>query len=203
MGEPRSSSPTRFRHVAFLLLRKFLLYIHPEPPRSVYCVFDAFLFRAVSVQMSSQGSCSEDYALRRQRELLQDLDQGSFVGWADDEKVKARRRDMDDSVMEEVKKMQSAKKDRARTGTSKPTFVGSSNAQRAFSHNMQGAIPHIPDLGSFPDATEALRVTDQFCEQYRVLRREVYILQEENNRLRKMLERFLTPLRVVPPSPKE
>ena len=151
--------------------------------------------------MSSQGSCSEDYALRRQRELLQDLDQGSFVGWADDEKVKARRRDMDDNVMEEVKKMQSAKKDRARTGTSKPTFVGSINAQRAFSHNMQGAIPPVPDLSSFPDATEALRVTDQFCEQYRVLRREVDILQEENNRLRKMLERYLTPLRVVPPSP--
>ena len=151
--------------------------------------------------MSSQGSCSEDYTLRRQHELLQDLDQGSFVGWADDEKAKARCKDMDESVMKEVKKMQAAKKDRARTGTSKPIFVGSINPQRAFSHNMHGTIPPVPDLSYFPEATEALRVTDQFCEQYCVLRRDVDILQEENNMLRKMLERYLTPLQVVPPSP--
>ena len=151
--------------------------------------------------MSSQGSCSEDYALRRQRELLQDLDQGSCVEWADDEKVKAGRMDMDDIVMEEVKKMQSTKKDRARPGTGKPTFVGAVNAQRAFSHNLQGELPPVPDLSSFPDATEAIRVTDQFCEQYRVLRREVDTLREENKRLRKMLKRYFTPLQVVPPSP--
>ena len=151
--------------------------------------------------MSSQGSCSEDYALRRQRELLQDLDQGSFVGWAEEDKVKARRKDMDESVMEEVKKMSSAKRERAGARGSKPIFVGSVNAQRAFSHNMQGPIPPVPDLSSFPDAEDALRITDQFCDQYRVLRMEVDILQEENNRLRKMLERYLTPLKVVPPSP--
>jgi hypothetical protein len=48
---------------------------------------------------------------------------------------------------------------------------------------------------------EAFWITDEFCDQYRVLRREVEILQEENNRLRRMLEGFLTPIRVVPPSP--
>jgi hypothetical protein len=79
--------------------------------------------------------------------------------------------------------------------------VGSVNLQRAFSHNMQGAVPSVPDLSAFPAATEAIRVTDQFCEQYRVLRAEVEILQEENNRLRQMLARFLTPITVVPPSP--
>jgi hypothetical protein len=31
-----------------------------------------------------------------------------------------------------------------------PTFVGSINVGRAFSHNMQGPIPPIPNLSSFP-----------------------------------------------------
>ena len=66
---------------------------------------------------------------------------------------------------------------------------------------MQGAIPAVPDLSGFPKATEAIRVTDKFCEQYRVLRTEVEILQEENNRLRRMLAQFLTPITVIPPSP--
>jgi hypothetical protein len=36
-----------------------------------------------------------------------------------------------------------------------PTFVGTINAARAFSHNMQGPIPPIPDLRSFPAAEKA------------------------------------------------
>jgi hypothetical protein len=50
-----------------------------------------------------------------------------------------------------------------------PTFVGSINAGCAFSHNMQGPIPLVPDLRSFPAAEETLRVTDEFCAKYRVL----------------------------------
>ncbi|KAK1629866.1 hypothetical protein QYE76_004181 [Lolium multiflorum] len=46
-----------------------------------------------------------------------------------------------------------------------------------------GPLPPAPILNSFPAVEEALRVTDEFCDQYRVLRREVEILQEENNRL--------------------
>jgi hypothetical protein len=84
-----------------------------------------------------------------------------------------------------------------------PTFVGSINAGRAFSHNMQGSIPPIPDLSSFPIAEEALRVTDEFCDKYRVLKREVEIFQEENSRLRRMLEIFLAPIMIPPPPPKE
>ena len=138
--------------------------------------------------MSSQGSSSEDYALRRRRELLSDLDQGTFVGW-----------------VEEVKKISSSKEGQIAAGSRarKPTFVGSINAGRAFSHNMQGPIPPVPDLSSFPAAEEALRVTDEFCDKYRVLRMEVEILQEENNRLRRMLENFLTPIMIAPPPPKE
>jgi hypothetical protein len=84
-----------------------------------------------------------------------------------------------------------------------PTFVGSINAGRAFSHNMQGPIPPIPDLSSFPAAEETLRVTDEFCVKYRVLKREVEILQEENSRLHRMLEIFLAPIMIAPPPPKE
>jgi hypothetical protein len=75
-----------------------------------------------------------------------------------------------------------------------PTFVGSINTCRAFSHNMQGPIPPIPDLSSFPAAEEALWVTDELSDKYRVLKREVKILQEENSRLRRMPEIFLPQL---------
>jgi hypothetical protein len=84
-----------------------------------------------------------------------------------------------------------------------PTFVGSINVGRAFSHNMQGPIPPIPDLSSFPAAEEALRVTNEFCDKYRVLKKEVEILQEENSRLRRMLEIFLAPIMIAPPPSKE
>ena len=110
---------------------------------------------------------------------------------------------MDESVKEEVKKMSSAKKGHPSAGprASKSTFVGSVTTQCAFSHNLQGATPPVPDFGPYPAVTEALRVTDEFCDQYRVLKMEVEILQDENVRLRRMLERFLTPLQLVPSLP--
>jgi hypothetical protein len=84
-----------------------------------------------------------------------------------------------------------------------PTFVGSMNAGRAFSHNMQGPTLPVLDLSFFPAAEETLRVTDEFCAQYQVFKREVEILQEENIRLRRMLEIFLAPVMISPPPPKE
>jgi hypothetical protein len=68
---------------------------------------------------------------------------------------------------------------------------------------MQGPIPPIPDLSSFAAAEETLRVTDEFCTKYRVLKREVEILQEENSRLRRMLEILLAPVMFTPPRSKE
>jgi hypothetical protein len=68
---------------------------------------------------------------------------------------------------------------------------------------MQGPIPPISDLSSFPAVEEALWVTDEFCDKYRVLKREVEILQEENSRLRGMLDIFLAPIMIAPPPPKE
>jgi hypothetical protein len=84
-----------------------------------------------------------------------------------------------------------------------PIFVGPIYAGHAFSHNMQGPIPPIPNLSSFPAAEETLRVTDEFCAKYQVLKRKVEILQEENSRLHRMLEIFLAPVMISPPPPKE
>ena len=88
---------------------------------------------------------------------------------------------------EEVKGMSSTKRKRQTVG-SKPILVGSVNTGRSFSLNLQGPLPPALSHNSFPCAEEALRVTDEFCDQYRALRREVEILLEENNRLRRMLD---------------
>jgi hypothetical protein len=88
------------------------------------------------------------------------------------------------------------------SGARDRTSVGSMNAGQAFSHNMQGQTLPVLDLSFFP-AEETLRVTDEFCAKYRVLKREVEILQEENIKLRRMLEIFLTPIMIAPPPPKE
>ncbi|KAK1662621.1 hypothetical protein QYE76_050780 [Lolium multiflorum] len=63
---------------------------------------------------------------------------------------------------------------------------------------IKGPLPPALSLDSFP-VEEALRVTDDFCDQYRALRREVEILQEENNRLRRMLEYHSIPITRTPP----
>jgi hypothetical protein len=68
---------------------------------------------------------------------------------------------------------------------------------------MQGPTLPVLDLSFFPAAKETLRVTDEFCAQYRVLKREVEILQEENIRLHRMLEIFRAPVMISPPPPKE
>jgi hypothetical protein len=49
---------------------------------------------------------------------------------------------------------------------------------------------------------EGMLVIDEFCAQYQALNREVEMLQEENIRLRRMLEYFINP-RLLPLPPKE
>jgi hypothetical protein len=97
-----------------------------------------------------------------------------------------------------LKEEQEAGKSRARSST----FVGSMNAGRAFSHDMRGPMFPVLDLNFMPVIKEGMLVTDELCAQYRVLEREIEILQEENLRLRRMIEYFINP-RVVPPPPKE
>ncbi|KAK1612153.1 hypothetical protein QYE76_035826 [Lolium multiflorum] len=59
---------------------------------------------------------------------------------------------------------------------------------------IKGPLPPALGLDSFPVLEEALRTTDEFCGQYRALRREVEILREENYRLRRMLGYYLMPI---------
>ncbi|KAK1605691.1 hypothetical protein QYE76_029364 [Lolium multiflorum] len=63
----------------------------------------------------------------------------------------------------------------------------------------KGLLPPALSLDSFPCVEEAIRVADEFCDQYRALRREVEILQEENQRLRRMLEYYSIPITRPPP----
>ena len=146
------------------------------------------MFRPVSVQMSSRGSSSEGCDLRRTRELLRARDRETLAGW-----------------MEGTKEVSSSKEGRVAAGVSvgRPTLVGSINTGRAFSHNMQGPIPPVLDLSSYPAAEEAIQVVDEVCDKYRTLRNEVDILREENNRLHRMLENFLAPRKDSPSPPKE
>jgi hypothetical protein len=67
---------------------------------------------------------------------------------------------------------------------------------------MQRPTLHVLDLNSMPVIKEGMLVTDKFCTQYRVLEKEVEMLQEENIRLRRMLEYFINP-RLLPLPPKE
>jgi hypothetical protein len=83
-----------------------------------------------------------------------------------------------------------------------PAFEGPIKARRIFSHDMQGPTLHVLDLNSMPVIKEDMLVTDEFCAQYRVLEKEVEMLQEENIRLRRMLEYFINP-RLLPLPPKE
>jgi hypothetical protein len=105
-----------------------------------------------------------------------------------------RHREEDPKLKEE----QEIAKSRARNST----FVGSMNAGHAFSHDMRGPTFPVLDLNFMPIIKEGMLVTDERCAQYRVLEREIQILQEENLRLCSMVEYFINP-RVVPPPPKE
>jgi hypothetical protein len=114
---------------------------------------------------------------------------------SDDKGKRPREEDHQDPKLKEE---QEAGGSRARN----PTFVGSMNTGRAFSHNMWGPTFPVLDLNFMPVIKEGMLVTDELCAQYRVLEREIQILQEENLRLRRMLEYFINP-RVIPPPPKE
>ncbi|KAK1615637.1 hypothetical protein QYE76_021154 [Lolium multiflorum] len=72
------------------------------------------------------------------------------------------------------------------------TVVPNDNDELIPQRIVVGSSSACSDLDSFPCVEEAIRV-DEFCDQYRALRREVEILQEENQRLRRMLEYYSNP----------
>ncbi|KAK1629930.1 hypothetical protein QYE76_004245 [Lolium multiflorum] len=91
------------------------------------------------------------------------------------------KEEMDERINKEKKKIASAK--------------GVGNYEEEFFR--------LLDLDSFPCVEEAIRVADEFCDQYRALKREVEILQEENQRLRRMLEYYSIPSTRPSPPPSD
>ena len=95
------------------------------------------------------------------------------------EETDARKEEMIRNLREEIKRATPCQSGRSPT-SSNPTFVGSINPQRGYSHHVQGTVPQDQDPNIFPMIAEAHRVTDQFCEQYQILKAEVEILEAEN-----------------------
>ena len=79
--------------------------------------------------------------------------------------------------------------------------MGSINVKRSYSHYVQGTMPPSEDPPTAPLLSEAHRVADAFCEQFRVLNMEVAILEAENIELRQRIQQLLTQLAAVSPPP--
>ena len=82
-----------------------------------------------------------------------------------------------------------------------PILVGFINPQYDLSLNFSGTAPPRGAPRATPAISEAHRVTDQFFEDFRVLKAKVAILEAENSALRHIIEHLMTPTRVVSPSP--
>ena len=93
-------------------------------------VFELFLSGSWSsyIKMSSASSSGEEYIARRLRQIQQDINQGTFMGWATEEEISARREDKDRNLREEIRR--TAPRQSAGSRPSNTTFVGSINPQR-------------------------------------------------------------------------
>ena len=141
---------------------------------------------------------------RRICHVQQDVNQGKFVGWATEEEIAARQEEMERSVREEVKIVSAHQRGNPSTrgaSSSNPILVGFINPHYDISLNLSGAAPPLGTPYVSPTISEAHRITDQFYEDFRVLKAKVAILEAENNALRHMVENLMTPTRVVFPSP--
>ncbi|KAK1685348.1 hypothetical protein QYE76_046196 [Lolium multiflorum] len=108
----------------------------------------------------------------------------SPIGIVRDVEVLCDRKGADNPVADNLSRLENIAYDPVPVNDSFP------NEQLAV---IKGALPPALDLDSFPCVEEAIRVADEFCDQYRALKREVEILQEENQRLRRMLEYYSNP----------
>ena len=87
------------------------------------------------------------------------------------------------NLREEIKRAAPRQSGRSPASTN-PTFVG---------------LDQDPNI--FPMIAEAHQVADQFYEQYRILKAEMAILEAKNIELHRIIKGFMTPLKVIPPSP--
>ena len=126
--------------------------------------------------MPSCGSSREDYMGRRLRQLQQDYNQRKYVGWDTEEEIAARKAEMERSVRKEVKTVTAQQEG----GPSNPIMVGFVQPQYDLSLKLSGTNPPTgaPQVPS--TVSEAYRITNQFCEDFRVLKAQVKILEREN-----------------------
>ena len=111
---------------------------------------------------------------------------------------------MERSVREEVKIISAHQRGNplARgASSSNSSLVGFIHPHYDISLNLSGTAPPQETPYVSPTISEAHRITDQFCEDFRVLKAKVAILEAENDALRHMVENLMTPTRVVPPTP--
>ncbi|KAK1661599.1 hypothetical protein QYE76_049758 [Lolium multiflorum] len=101
------------------------------------------------------------------------------------------KEEMDERINKEKKKIASAKGD-WETTKSKPILVGSVNTGRSFLITCRELF-RLLWTSTLPLCGGSNTGCDEFCDQYRALKREVEILQEENQRLRRMLEYYSNP----------
>src|ERR1041384_7087272 len=133
--------------------------------------------------MSSCGSSGDDFLGRRLRQVQQDLNQGKYIDWATEEEIAVRQAEMERSVREEVKIITAQQQG----GPSNPIMVGSVQPQYDLSLNLSGASTSLEDQRMLSTISEAYRITNQLCEDFRVLKIQVEILEAENQTLRRII----------------
>src|ERR1041384_7122188 len=134
--------------------------------------------------MSSCGSSGDDFLGRRLRQVQQDLNQGKYIDWATEEEIAARQAEMERSVRKEVKIITAQQEG----GPSNTNMVGFFQPQYDFSLNLSGTTPSLEDPQRPSTVSKAYRVTNQFCEDFRVLKAQVEILEAENLALQRIIK---------------
>ena len=127
---------------------------------------------------------------RHLRRVQQDVNQGKVVGWATEEEIAAKQAEMECSVREEVKMVtiQQEGDPSIRGANSKnPILVGFINPQHDLSLNLSGTAPQREAPRVSSTISEAHQIVDQFCEDFRVLKVQVAILEDENQTLRRII----------------
>src|ERR1043165_6282576 len=130
--------------------------------------------------MSSCGSSGEDFMGLRLRQLQQDYNQRKYVGWVTEEEIAARKAEMERSVWREVKIVTAQQEG----GPSNPIMMGFVQPQHDLSLKLAGTAPPTGSLQVPSTVSEAYRITNQFCEDFRVLKAQVESLERENLALR-------------------
>src|ERR1041385_5435231 len=72
--------------------------------------------------------------------------------------------------------------------SSNPIMVGTVQPYYDLSLNLSGIALTLEDQGTISTISEAYRITNQLCEDFRVLKVQVEILEKENQTLRRVIK---------------